>query len=84
MLYVIYLYGFNFVGIMSGLGFFLATVAKLQSDILPMKYYLLASTITWLILMTYLAHHSFIVFYAQGVIVLLYSIQKERKIVLSY
>ena len=76
MLAVIYLYGFDYLGFFSGLGFLFATIAKLQEDIFSMKIYLLLSTVTWLFIMIYLGYVSFIVFYTAGTFVLLYEIKK--------
>ena len=74
--------GLNPVGYVSTAGFFLASVAKLQQDVLAMKLWFIIAVLTWL-LFDFLVHcESCKLFDSLGVLFLFYAIYRiitERK-----
>jgi hypothetical protein len=71
---IIYLYDFSTIGIISGVGFLFATIAKLQNKVLFMKIFFLLSTLVWLGIMIFMGCTSFIVFYICGAVIISFSI----------
>jgi len=80
MIIIIYMVGFDIVGILTALGFLSVTLAKLQDNILMMRLYFILSSLFWLIIMFILKSDALMIFYVSNIILLFYQILKDNNI----
>jgi len=78
MLLIVYIAGMNIIGYISGVGFFLATMAKLQDKLLNMRILFILSGLTWMQVMIILECNSLIIYYVVFCLILGYKVIFSR------
>jgi len=78
MLLIVYIAGMNMIGYISGIGFFLATIAKLQDKLINMRIFFILSGLSWMQVMIILECNSLIIYYVVFCLVLGYKVLFSR------
>lgn len=76
---IIYINDYSLGTLFPIIGFSLATIAKMQEDILKMKYWFIGSALCWLSLGLYIGDSSVFLYDIFGLLSLLYIIHKIKK-----